>query len=574
MFRDYPAPDFLFVVALNAIPVWFLFQTLFLLFNRTLSAALGSLLLLLVFCVANGAKVKFLSLPIVPSDFQLVRTATPFLSGFIAELKLPLVLVGGLTFLCAGVVTFDLRRVPATRRWGLRLLGFGLALIPARALYLTDWDNFPYGPKLIRQAELWNKEQEYQKRGVVVGFLSELRKFQSRSRPVGYTKNAIDEIVRNHSVSTKRQPNGRSPNLIYYLMESFWDPTVLEQVGITIHPDPIPFFHSLEKKTSSGKLFVPTIGGGTVRTEFEILSALSMNFFDGDIPYNNLTGRVGALPELLRGQGYHTVAIHPYQPHSWNRHRVYPRIGFDQFITETDFPLVPRVGEYIRDEALVQRIIEESQRTKKPQFIFAITMSTHVPYLRRDFDVEFEFRYPPRANISDRQRQRFENYVKLIHAADQALLKLVRHYEMSDQETVLVVFGDHLPPVLPVLQAVHYDNVPDSAEKLKRLYSTPIALWSNFGLPREPLFLSSNFLTPHVLRRLGLSSSPVMEFVGNLQAIFQVFLPQGQILQPDVQGAPEKLIEAYQMLAYDTVWGERFALSSPTESPVNLAAFH
>ena len=49
--------------------------------------------------------------------------------------------------------------------------------------------------------------------------------------------------------------------------------------GIKLLKDPIPNFRNLYENFSSGLVKVPTFGGGTVRSEFEMLTGLSIRIF-------------------------------------------------------------------------------------------------------------------------------------------------------------------------------------------------------------------------------------------------------------------------------------------------------
>jgi phosphoglycerol transferase MdoB-like AlkP superfamily enzyme len=44
-----------------------------------------------------------------------------------------------------------------------------------------------------------------------------------------------------------------------------------------------------------------------------------------------------SIARTLSAQGYRTIAMHPYYPNGWNREFVYPRMGFDEFISLDDF---------------------------------------------------------------------------------------------------------------------------------------------------------------------------------------------------------------------------------------------
>ena len=88
----------------------------------------------------------------------------------------------------------------------------------------------------------------------------------------------------------------------------------------------------LYENFSSGLVKVPTFGGGTVRSEFEMLTGLSMGFFPvGEIPNNNVLKRmpVESLAYILKDIGYTTSAVHNHTGNFYNRDLIYKNLGFE-----------------------------------------------------------------------------------------------------------------------------------------------------------------------------------------------------------------------------------------------------
>lgn len=69
----------------------------------------------------------------------------------------------------------------------------------------------------------------------------------------------------------------RRPNVIMLQMESFFDPTLMENLQYSA--DPVPNFRKLKEEFSSGFLTVPAVGAGTANTEFEVLTGMRVRFF-------------------------------------------------------------------------------------------------------------------------------------------------------------------------------------------------------------------------------------------------------------------------------------------------------
>ena len=104
----------------------------------------------------------------------------------------------------------------------------------------------------------------------------------------------------------------------------------------TTNEDYMPFIHRLQQgaeNTRTGYLNVSVLGGNTANTEFEFLTGNTIG-----IPAPGQCGlpavcaeEMPSLASYLKELDYHAVAIHPYYASGWDRDRVYPLLGFDEF---------------------------------------------------------------------------------------------------------------------------------------------------------------------------------------------------------------------------------------------------
>src|SRR5690606_19596687 len=88
------------------------------------------------------------------------------------------------------------------------------------------------------------------------------------------------------------------PDVVMVLSESFMDPrrmSVMDRL-----PDPIPRTRALLDQGAGGMMVVPTYGGGTVRTEFEVLTGMPVSAFASVMyPYVDMSlRRMPSLPGL------------------------------------------------------------------------------------------------------------------------------------------------------------------------------------------------------------------------------------------------------------------------------------
>lgn len=329
---------------------------------------------------------------------------------------------------------------------------------------------------------------------------------------------------------TVEDPRQVTPNVIVLLSEAFWDPTQISSVRFS--RDPIPNFHRLAAEYPSGILLSPQYGGLTANVELEVLTGLSMRFLNTEVlEYENSISRpVDSLASIFTRQGYVATAISPF--HSWfaNSREVYRRLGFSRFIPLEYFP-PDYAGPYIADRAVARKIVEESERSAGPDFIFANTMENHYHYWPGKFEKNTIEAMPVDAPILGGALGLLETLAQGLQGADRMLKSLVDHYSRSSEPTIIVFFGDHLPALekdYMGYRATGYlkDNDPD---ELFKLHSVPVLVWDNF-LPakHEPLRLSPSFLGPYVLNRYQREGTPFMNFLYSLSQRMPILPPQEQ----------------------------------------------
>lgn len=307
----------------------------------------------------------------------------------------------------------------------------------------------------------------------------------------------------------------KPPNIIIVLSEAFWDITQLREV--TFSRDPLPFFHALQAQYTHGTLLSPMFGGGTANVELEVLTGMSMRFFpENSIVYDEFIKQpTDSLASLLRGQGYRTTAIAPFYNWFFHSTDVYRRFGFERFISLEYFNPDEYVGPYIGDHAVAKRIIEETEKSAGPDFVFANTMENHYHY----FAGKFKRNTIEAEGIASKEALAIaETYAQGVQGADRMLQELVTHFQSTKEPTVLVWFGDHLPSLEKrfVYEEAGYISGEDDPDFLAKMYNTPLLVWSNY-LPREnkeTLYISPSFLGPYVLRLTGRDSSAYLREVG------------------------------------------------------------
>ncbi|WP_282941324.1 sulfatase-like hydrolase/transferase [Paenibacillus sp. RC67] len=321
----------------------------------------------------------------------------------------------------------------------------------------------------------------------------------------------------------------RSPNVIVVLSEAFWDPTLIE--GLTFSRDPIPTYHALKEKYTSGWMLSPQFGGGTANVELEVLTGNSMRFLpEGSIAYEQFIKRdVDSLASILARQGYTTTAISPFYNWYFDSRNVYRHFGFSRFISFEYFDPNEYVGPYIGDHAVAKRIIEENERSEGPDFIFANTMENHYHYWSNKFKRNTIEIKDTKGNMSGEALSLLETYAQGASGADAMLHELVDHYSQVKEPTIIVFFGDHLPFLEDdyfVYRESQYIQGEKDPNFLEKMHNVPVVVWNNY-MPnaKETLHISPSFLGPYVLQLAKLKGSSFTDYLSRLSKQIPIIPP-------------------------------------------------
>ena len=344
----------------------------------------------------------------------------------------------------------------------------------------------------------WN----YKHNGFVGAFSINIASF-GISKPDGYSERILEEALGGYSASPP-SADFSYPDIAVILSESFWDMRLLP--GSELSSDPLENFDKLAARENaySGKLLVPAIGGGTIRTEFEILTGFTCDAFpSGVVPYNIIGKPMQSYVSHYKDAGYTAVAIHPYRQKFYSRNRTLPLLGFDEYYgIETlsqisDITQIKR-GGYISDETFaeyVNHFFNEYEKSGKPLFLFGITMENHQQYGDKYKSFDISVKNP---NLNERDLNNLQNYTQGLKNADEALSRLIGYIDGRARPTVLVYFGDHLPSITDMgTLAAYVDSgfvhAPTySAEARKKLYATPFVIYANYPLNSEAVDFDIN----------------------------------------------------------------------------------
>ncbi len=561
--------------------------------------------------VAHLKKMEVLEKPLVPGDFTQIREVLGVIDAVLAGDTLQVVLIGLFLCLCLGAFLFLLTRRP---RWPLNpALRVAFALLFALALFAetrAPWLKHVFAAQKLTTVG-WNYDLNLRRHGLLLSLLLDAR--QVIYRPADYSKEAALHALDPDTspppgtsrLGTRARCGGNGPryrhpadypDIILFLGESFWDPTALD---VRFSRDPIPNFHRFQNEDGFvfGTMLSPSFAGSTGNVEFEILTGIPLAVLPQHAtPYSNYLIRpIEALPTILKRKGYQTRAFHNYFNYYYQRFAVYPRLGFDEFISledltpqsldgqlptqETNMRAIRHIsrgdydalfdGQFPSDESLILRVLDELNKAETsyapPQFIFAISMQSHGRYQGERFpqpDIQILDE-----SLPETARHELENYTNALFRSDRALGHFMDQLKKRERPTLVVFFGDHLPSITAdTYAAAGMDFGPLEVKK----YEVPVYFWSNEKLNIDlPTQFGANYLGYQILNAARLKPGDYFQRVGQLMRHVTAFghtrlkASDGVWFEgvddPDLYSSAQLARDDFFMLAYDRLFGNQFS---------------
>ena len=327
--------------------------------------------------------------------------------------------------------------------------------------------------------------------------------------------------------------NLAQPNVVFVQLESFFDVNTV--IGSEYSADPTPWFNRLCNRFPSGILYVPTVGGGTANTEFEVLTGLNRDAFGaGETPYNTIMQQSTCETVCydLKDYGYTATAMHNNTATFFGRNNVYPNLGFDRFVPLEYMQNVKYspIG-WCRDAVLTDEILTALKTTDSRDVVFCVAVETHGKYEEtyepKEGDIEV-LSLPEQIPLAP-----FQNFVNALPHSDDFLRQLTLALLKFDEPTILVAYGDHLPAL----------ELTNELLSTGSIYATRYVIWNNFGGQFNAPDLQAYRLSAHLTKQLGFSGGVVAR------------LHQAT----DIDDVSEEYLQKLELLGYDMLYGDRQA---------------
>ena len=546
-------------VTLNLIWYYLIFWVFRMLAGRKGLGALIASGFCFLFGLANHYVLTFRGRIIFPCDLLSLGTATNVASDFDYTPDKNVWIAAGLLAAYWLLIALAHRIFRRRGRQKLRKVTVA-ASCAAIGLYLYVFFFTPLLPDIGIYAQQWKTQAN----GFLLNFMTALR-YSFVSAPEDYSAEAAQAIADRVS----RLPDSASDleppeNLIVIMNESFADMTAAFP-NLELTADPLPFFHSLTENTVKGTMISPVTGGGTANVEFEFLTGDSLAFLPSSTVAYQLYCYDGmpSMVSQVREQGYRTIAFHPYLSSGWNRTSVYSWMGFDQQYYRDDVQDPAIIRKYVSDSSDYRQLYRWTEEQDGPTFLFNVTMQNHSGYAQgwRNLERTVEVAAPGSADSVTTQ------FFSLMLESDKAIQELVEHYSACDEQTMVVFFGDHQPPLSREFYEKLYGKALDSRtiEEVFQEYQVPFFIWANYDIPeQEGLVISSNYLGTLTARLAGLPLTGYQKLHAELMEDLPVattigFMTADGTIVENEADLPEELRQRYsdyRIMAYNHLFDE------------------
>lgn len=452
--------------------------------------------------IASRMILEFRGMPIAFMDLYAIQDGLSIASKFV-NTKMVIIAVVVIILFLIGTVYLWKKDKNAKRFNGISNIIIWLLTIVVYAVSIG-----PIKEKGIIRKIAWDIQAEYQLNGFTYSVLDSYFGYL-RKEPDNYNKQTIEKI--REEVDKKEAEDKRAiktgkdvPNIVVVQLEGFMDPTKIPNVNLSM--DPIPNFRKLSEKNTSGYMNVPTTGGGTARTEFEVISGNNFdNLLSGEIPYTSIVKEKtsNSLATALKNQGFSAHALHNFKGNFYNRHKGFKNLGFDTY-TSVEYMngLEYTPLEWPKDYVLTDYMKKALDSTKNKDFICTVSVQGHSSYPTEKIGENYPCKVT--GDIEEKYLNQMYYYCEQVREMDEFIKQfddmLIQRKKETGEDTIVLYYGDHMPKL---------DYLYDGEEYLNR-YESPYTYFATFDIPKEENAITDSYQAgTELLKLAGVKYGPI-----------------------------------------------------------------
>ena len=564
------------LIAFALTSVYLIYLILLLIFKRAWISSLIFALLFEVIGIVNYFKYALTGDNLYPWDLIEQSGNVGELLGFV-DIRIPRAAVIMLAVTVIFIIMIAFSKITVPVRFWIRIPAAAILLLPViLSMTVESYTNKALLAADLRLEDAFLQSSNYDYNGFFGGFYVNLLSMHV-IKPESYSKETVEELISDYEYIPADE-NFSYPDIILILSESFWDPRNLPET--TFSDNPLKNFDEITSRegTVSGYIYQTAMGGGTVRTEFDILTGLTTDYLpSGSTPWQYVRGSLPTFVSLYKNLGYDSFAVHPYLSAFYRRDTTYPLIGFDKTyfsdeimeLNDSGELLVTGSGYQISDDSFIDCITYyiDSADEESSVFAFGISMENHQPYEMK-YSEEERTIIVENDRIDEETMSSVRNFTQGAANADAALGKLVEYIDSREKNTVLVYFGDHLPTLgvdfAAYVQSGYFSDPMTSEDILKR-QRTPFLIYANFELSESSIVhagkdneLSSYNLMNAASQLIGAPRTAYMEYLSD----FYDNIPFYNLrLGLDLTDKQAYFVNAHRIFTYDLLCGGKYLIS-------------
>ena len=493
---------------LNILTLGALLAALWILCNRLWLACLLLNILCFVISVANYFVLMYHGMPL---SFQLLRnalTALNVISSYDLSIDRAVILLI-LAFLTVTAACLLVRRfVPQEKlSWKRILLRDGiLAVLCCLVMYFGYFSDHPVKPK---KTIGWLWSEAYFRYGYTACTVESFcNLFQVANQPEGYSQEAVQAI----EIGAPQGEDSAAPDVILILNESFYDLSLITDLEADV--DYLANIRAMDN-VLRGYAVVPSAGGGTNSSEYELLTGNSLYLMPGITPFNSLNlNNANSVVSHMNALGYVTTGSHSEPGANYSRTSGYAALGFGNVHFESDFQNISYYFDrwYESDESLYQNLIRwyEEDPEDVPRFHYLLTIQNHGAWDRNDPRYDTVHAAEDFGEYDDD----VDEFLTCISQSDQAFRDLTDYFSQVNRPVIICMMGDHSPTFASSIA----DPSLSEEERNILLRSVPLYIWANFPLEQQELgTMSMNYVVPTLLDIAGMKLSPYYSYMLQLK---------------------------------------------------------
>lgn len=435
------------------------------------------------------------------------------------------------------------------------IVSFALILLIANT-YVGIFSDFAFKPKNSIDFSWSSSAGEY-------GFLalqleSHLQENTYTSTFDNYSEDTIHELYENISSSNAPDVIEEQPDIILILNECFYD---LDQVTeLETNISPLSNYYGLTQAVK-GYAVASGIGGGTNRSEYELLTSISTTLLPNQTPFQALdvAGHCSII-SYLEALGYETYGAHCAKSSNYNRKYSYSALGFDHSFFDVDFIGLEKYGNRDNTDASAYKNLINwyEQPSEKPKFMYLLTYQNHGGWEQNPEELD-TVRVQ---NDFGEYTSQVNEYLSSLRLSDIELVNLLSYFENVNRPVIVCMVGDHGPSFIKNI----YDQSMPEQDYTYLAKATPLLIWSNYGLESQDIgYVSMNYVVPKLIEIAELPLSPYYKYQIDLMADIPVIMSSDSFYDKEMRFSQSeenailsKKIENYFSMCFNNLQENRF----------------